>query len=98
MVLCAQPSRTAINRNAWVRIPSLRDMARIYEHAMEPLRPSPVIAIALNTFDLSDEEAQAAIARAISETGLPATDPVRFDPSPIAQAISGFHVARIAAH
>ena len=97
MVLCAQPSRTAISRNAWVKIPSLRDMARVYEQATEYLRPAPVIAIALNTFDLSNDAAQEAVERVTAETGLPTTDPVRFDPSPIAQAISEFHNARLAA-
>ncbi len=95
MVLCAQPTRTAINRNPWVKIPSLPDMARIYEQATTHLRPAPVIAIALNTFDLSDSDAQAAVERVTNETGLPSTDPVRFDPAPIADAISRFHVARM---
>ena len=35
-------------------------------------------AIALNTRGLDDDEARAAIAAATEETGLPATDPVRF--------------------
>ena len=95
MVLCAQPTRTAINRNPWVKIPSLPDMARIYENAASYLRPAPVIAIALNTFDLTEDEAQAAVARITDETGLPTTDPVRFNPAPIAEAISRFHTARL---
>lgn len=94
MVLCAQPSRTAIHRNAWVPIPSLAKMIALYETTTTYLRHAPVIALALNTFDLSDDAALAAIESARAETGLPVTDPVRFDPSPIAQAISAFHVAR----
>ena len=74
----------------------MRDVIRIYETAMEFLRPSPVIAIALNTFDLTDHDARAAIAQVQRETRLPATDPVRYDAAPIAEAISGFHVSRIA--
>ena len=96
MVLCAQPSRTTIHRYPWVPIPPMRDVIRIYETAMEFLRPSPVIAIALNTFDLTDHDARAAIAQVQRETRLPATDPVRYDAAPIAEAISGFHVSRIA--
>ncbi|AMW06558.1 hypothetical protein GEMMAAP_04910 [Gemmatimonas phototrophica] len=94
MVLCAQPTRVSINRNAWVPIPPLTDVITLYERMMAPLRPSPVIAVALNTFDLDDEAAQQAIARAQEETGLPVTDPVRFDPSPIAEAIAAFHARR----
>ena len=96
MVLCAQPSRTTIHRYPWVSIPPMRDVIRIYETAMEFLRPSPVIAIALNTFDLTDHDARAAIAHVQRETGLPATDPVRYDSAPIAEAMGGFHLSRIA--
>ncbi len=91
MVLCSQPSRTTVHRNPWVPIPPLREIIRLYEQAMDALRPSPVIALALNTFDLDDTAARAAIAAATAETGLPATDPVRFDPAPIAEAIGRFH-------
>lgn len=94
MVLCAQPSRVSINRNAWVPIPPLRDVIALYERLMAPLRPSPVIAVAMNTFDLDDAAARQAIAQAQEDTGLPTTDPVRFDPSPIADAIASFHARR----
>jgi uncharacterized NAD-dependent epimerase/dehydratase family protein len=64
------------------------------EAALAPLRPSPVIAVALNTFDLDDDAARRAIETAERETGLPATDPVRYDPAPIVEAIAAFHEAR----
>lgn len=96
-ILCAQPSRTAINRQPWVPIPSLRELIRIYEQAAEPLRPAPVIGIALNTYDLSDVEAREAIERASAETGLPVTDPVRFPTAVLADAIDAFHRERIEA-
>lgn len=101
MILCAQPSRSTVNRNPWVPLPSLRELIRLYEQLAEPLRPSPVIGIALNTFDLSDIEAHEAIERARAETGLPVTDPVRFATSPLADAIDAFHRERreaLAAH
>lgn len=93
-VLCIQPSRTAIRRQEWVKIPPLPELVRMYESAAAPLRPAPVIAVALNTFDLDEGEARRAIARAEDETGLPATDAVRFDPAPIVDAIVNFHRAR----
>ena len=96
MVLCAQPSRTTIDRYPWVPIPPLADVIRLYESAMQYLRPSPVVAIALNTFDLAEDEARRAIERAQAETGLPVTDPVRYDPAPIAAAISEAHARRLA--
>ena len=64
------------------------------EWAAQPLRPAPVIAIALNTYDLDDEAARRAVETTQRETGLPATDPVRFDPSPITDAIVAFHQSR----
>ena len=94
MVLCTQPSRTSINRNDWVPIPSVTEVIALYETSMRFLRPSPVIAIAMNTFDLSDTQAREAIAAVHRETGLPVTDTVRFDPAPVAHAIAEFHAAR----
>jgi uncharacterized NAD-dependent epimerase/dehydratase family protein len=92
--MCAQPSRRAINNCEWVKIPPLPDFIRMSEAALAPLRPSPVIAVALNTFDLDDDAARRAIETAERETGLPATDPVRYDPAPIVEAIAAFHEAR----
>ena len=97
MVMCSQPTRSTINNNPWLTIPPLGDLIRLHEEVMRHLRPSPVIAVALNTCDLDDARARAAIARCIAETGLPTTDPVRYDPAPIVEAIDGFHRARISA-
>lgn len=94
MVMCGQPSRTTITNNPWVRIPPLPELIRLHERVLAPLRPSPVIAVALNTYDLSDAQARDAIARASDETGLPATDPVRYDPAPVVDAIDRFHRER----
>ena len=52
------------------------------------MHPSKVIGIALNTFDLQEPEARAAVRRAQDETGLPVTDPVRFDKAPLVDAIA----------
>ncbi|HYW32184.1 MAG TPA: DUF1611 domain-containing protein [Gemmatimonas sp.] len=95
MVLCAQPSRRTIDRNPWVTIPRLSEMIRLHEMMTESLRPAPVIAIALNTYDLSDRDARQAVAAVAAETGLPTTDPVRFDAEPIAGAIAAFHLERV---
>ena len=94
MVMCAQPSRTAINNNPWVPIPPLPQFIAMHEQMLAPLRFSKVIAVALNTSDLSEKKAQDAIARTQGETGLPATDPVRYDSAPIVDAIDQFHRQR----
>lgn len=95
MIMCGQPSRTTINNNPWVSIPPLPQFIAMHEQMLAPLRPSKVIAVALNTSDLSERKAQDAIARASDETGLPATDPVRYDPAPIVDAIDAFHQRRV---
>lgn len=94
MIMCGQPSRTTITNNPWVAIPPLPDLIRMHEMVMQPLRPSPVIGVSLNTFDLSDEAARAAIAQVAEETSLPTTDPVRYEPAPLVEAILSFHEAR----
>lgn len=93
-VMCAQPSRKAINRCEWVKIPPLVDFIRLSEAAAAPLRPAPVIAVALNTYDLDETAAERAIEQVQRETGLPTTDVVRYDPAPVADAIASFHQSR----
>ena len=93
-IMCAQPTRTAINRCEWVKIPPLVDFIRMSEAATSALRPAPVIAVALNTFDLDDDAARRAVESVQRETGLPATDPVRLDPAPVVDAIERFHRTR----
>jgi uncharacterized NAD-dependent epimerase/dehydratase family protein len=91
LILCHQPTRTCPYNTGgsytWMRLPTVPEMIRLCEGAIAPLRESPVIAVALNTWDLDDAAARDAIARVEDETGLPATDPVRFDPAPLADAV-----------
>jgi len=91
LILCHQVTRDWIGdyhgREPWVRIPPLSEMIEIYESAAAPVRPTQVIGIALNTFDLDEDVARAAVRRAMQETGLPATDPVRFGVEPLVEAV-----------
>ena len=52
------------------------------------VHPTRVIAISMNTYDLSETDARAACESATRETGLPCTDPVRFDADPLLNAIT----------
>jgi uncharacterized NAD-dependent epimerase/dehydratase family protein len=85
-VLCHQPTRTSI-RNYDVSIPPLAGLVRLYERAIAGIRRIPVVGIALNTFDLDETSARRAVEEASRETGLPATDPVRFGAAPLARAV-----------
>ena len=91
LILCHQATREYIGdyhgREPWVRIPPLSELVEIYERAAAPVRPTKVIGICLNTFDMTEAAARAAVAQAAAETGLPATDPVRFGPGALADAI-----------
>jgi uncharacterized NAD-dependent epimerase/dehydratase family protein len=91
LILCHQATRDYIGdyhgREPWVPIPSYRELIDIYERAAAPVHPTKVIGICLNTYDMDDAAARAAIEKATAETGLPATDPVRFDSAPLVDAI-----------
>jgi uncharacterized NAD-dependent epimerase/dehydratase family protein len=90
LILCHQATRQYIGdyrEAAWLRIPPLREYIRLYETIAAAVHPTHVIGISLNTYDLSEEAARHACEAAARETGLPATDPVRFDPAPLLDAI-----------
>lgn len=91
LILCHQVTRDYIGdyhgREPWVKIPSYTELIDIYERAARPVRPTKVLGICLNTFDMDEAAARDAIASAQQETGLPATDPVRFDSGPLVDAI-----------
>jgi len=81
MILCHKVSRRLVGEyhpgEAWIEIPPLPDVVRVYEQAAPAAR--------------------AAVERAARETGVPATDPVRFGPAPLVEAIAGAAARRRAA-
>jgi D-glutamate N-acetyltransferase len=92
LILCHQSSREYIGdyrEETWLRIPPLGEYVRLYETIGSAVHPTKVIGISLNTYDLSEAEALRQCERAARETGLPVTDPVRFDPGPLVDAIAG---------
>jgi uncharacterized NAD-dependent epimerase/dehydratase family protein len=78
MVLCHEVGRRAIKDMPNQEIPPMRDLIALYEHACEPIRPAAVTSIALNCFSLDEDACTQEIARTERETGLPATDCIRF--------------------
>ena len=92
MILCHTASRRLIGEyhrgSAWAEIPPLADVVRVYEEAARWVHPSRVIGVALNTYDLPERTAADAVERAARETGLPATDPVRFGAGPLVEAVA----------
>jgi uncharacterized NAD-dependent epimerase/dehydratase family protein len=91
MILCHQSSRKYIGdyrEAAWLRIPPLSEYIQMYESIGGAVHPTRVIGISLNTYDMNDLDARRACDQAENETGLPATDPVRFDPAPLVNAVA----------
>ena len=89
LVLCHESGRDEIEGAAGGPhpIPPLRELVELHERLALPARPARVAAIALNTRRLGDDEARQAIAAAEAETGLPASDPVRFGPGSTVDAV-----------
>ena len=89
LVLCHEAGRTEIEGAGGGPhpIPPLGELVRLHEDLALPARAARVVAIALNTRSLSDDEARAAIAAAERETGLPTDDPVRFGPARLVDAV-----------
>ena len=61
------------------------------------MHPTRVIGICLNTYDMTDEAARKACEAASRETGLPVTDPVRYHPAPLVEAVRQGRKAYLAA-
>jgi uncharacterized NAD-dependent epimerase/dehydratase family protein len=87
LILCHQAGRTVVHGYDDTPLPSLAKTREIYESAAGWLKPAPVVAVALNTYMMPDDEAQAAIAAAQRETGLPTSDPVRYGAGALLDAL-----------
>jgi uncharacterized NAD-dependent epimerase/dehydratase family protein len=76
-ILCHLPTRTEV-KDYGIPLPGLTQWIELYKGSMASLKEVPVLGIALNCFDLETEETDRVISRAEEETGLPATDPMKF--------------------
>jgi uncharacterized NAD-dependent epimerase/dehydratase family protein len=90
LILVHRASQTHIHNFNHVAIPPLPKVIQLYETvatAGGAFAPVKVVGIALNTFDLSESEAEMAIEQAHLETGLPCTDSIRFGAELLLDAI-----------
>ncbi len=100
MVLCHQAGRTHLRVSAApgvFPIPPLGALVAAHEQAAGWLAPARVVGVALNTNGLDEDAAREACAAAAWETGLPATDPVRFGAGPLADGLLAWRRARASA-
>ena len=86
LILCHLAGLEVVDDNPLFPMPSLTELIDLYERNTLIARRAKVVAIALNTRNLDDAAARAAIEAAEAETGLPAGDPVRFGPVGIADS------------
>ena len=91
LILCHRAGMQTLDELEQVRIPPLREVIALNEamaRAAGALTPAPVVAIALNTARLSAAESEAAVKAVEDDTGLPATDPVRYGAEKLARAVT----------
>lgn len=94
LIACHQPTRATFRHNAWLRIPPIDQVIALHEALANPLRPVKTIGVSLNTVEMSDRDARAEIDRVAELTGLPTTDPVRYDTAPLVDAVLAFDAER----
>lgn len=90
LILTHRAGQEHIARAAWVRIPPLREVITLNEAVCSAGGVLPfarVAGIALNTAHLGEDEARRFIENTAAETGLPATDVIRFGTGPLIDAI-----------
>ena len=86
LVLCHQVGQNVVDEDVRFPMPSLTELVALYERSTLIARPAKVVAIALNTRNVDEDAARAAVAAAEAETGIPAGDPVRFGVAGIADS------------
>ena len=86
-VLCHLAGQTEVEGYPGHPILPLPELVELHERMSLPARRARVAAIALNTRELDEDAARAAVARAEVETGLVADDPVRFGPGRLLDAV-----------
>ena len=95
MIFCHKAGATKIEGYNHCPLPTLSRMIQFNEDTVSwvrPERPCKVVGLALLTHHLKEQDAKYALKRAEDETGLPATDVVRFGAGVLMDALSK-HVA-----
>ena len=77
MILCHRADQTEIEL-VETPMPSLADHIKLYEESMRLVKPARIKALSISTRGLDENTARELIDQAREQTGLPATDPVRF--------------------
>jgi uncharacterized NAD-dependent epimerase/dehydratase family protein len=90
LILCHRAGQETLARVPSVRIPPLTDVISLFEtvaSAGGALTRPTTVGIAVNTSMLSDTDAREYLQKVMNETGLPATDPVRYGADALVHAV-----------
>jgi uncharacterized NAD-dependent epimerase/dehydratase family protein len=87
LVLCYEVGRQCVTGVEHLRIPPLAEIKRLNEMMASVTRPCPVIAVSMNSYGLSDGEAEAERARVRDALGVPVCDVIRHGPDEILDAV-----------
>ncbi len=96
MIFCHKAGTIAIEGYANCPYPPLNRMIQFNEDTVSwvrPERPCKIVGLALMTHHLNDQEARVALKQAEDETGLPATDAVRFGVGVLMDALSKYYAS-----
>jgi uncharacterized NAD-dependent epimerase/dehydratase family protein len=88
LILCHKAGERFVDENERFPIPPLSELADLHRRLSLLARPADVHGIALNTRELSEDEARRAIEETEAESGLPADDPVRFGAGKLVDALA----------
>jgi uncharacterized NAD-dependent epimerase/dehydratase family protein len=94
MILVSNPQRPNMKDTPFPVLP-YKTLIRMYEELAAPMRPAKVVGIALNTRGMDEASAKAAIKQAEDETGLPATDAVRYGAAKLFDAIEAHRGVKV---
>lgn len=87
LVLCHRAGDTEVEGYPGHPLLPLPELVALYERVSLPVRRPAVACIALNTAQLDDARARAAIDETAVSTGLPVDDPVRYGPGVLLDAV-----------
>ena len=97
MIFSHKAGATAIESYTYCPLPSLKRMIALNEDTVSwvrPERPCKVVGLSIVTQGLSEQAARDALKQAEDETGLPATDVIRFGAGVLMDALSKYFEVR----
>lgn len=89
LILCHEAGREEIHGYEDFDLPPIPEYVDLYEDLAAPVHEAEMVAGALNTRELPDNEtARKAVEDYADRLGAPATDPIRFDSKPLVEAVT----------